>query len=311
LIKSRDYDLILSSAIGRTVKSTHGFDFEPQGAGSPRSGEAHALAGIRSCGEIRLGFRAATGGAAIETGYQGGCLKFRLPRHAATEAPCAILLNTSGGLTGGDRLSQQIAWGDGSTATVTTQAAEKVYRALDDAAVIETALDVGAGANAEWMPQETILFDRAKLRRDTQVRLDGDSAFLGIEAVVLGRTAMNETVRQGALLDRWRIWRDGRLIYADALRLDGAIDDLMRRPAIGAGARAMAVLIHVSARADSLLERVRDALQGAIGMAAASCWNGMLVIRLLARNGAILRHDMLRALAALRGERAMPRVWSC
>jgi urease accessory protein len=300
-----------SSSIGQAVKKLDGFDFETRQNVSLLSGEAHALAGIRSCGEIRLGFRAADGGAAIETGYQGGCLKFRVPRTALQESPCAILLNTSGGLAGGDRLSQSVAWGCGSVASVTTQAAETVYRALNDAATIETDILVARAARAEWMPQETILFDRARLLRDTQVRLAGDSSFLGVEAVVFGRTAMDETVRHGELRDRWRIWRDGRLIYADAMRLEGAIDDQMRRSAIGAGARAMAVLIHVSSRAAALLGGVRDALEGALGFAAASCWNGMLVTRLLARDGAILRHDMLRALSALREGRAMPRVWSC
>jgi len=295
------------------VKQAHGFDNIPHDAEPARSraDEAAALVHVRSRGEIRLGFQSIEGRTTIATGYQGGCLKFRMPRHEASEMPGAILLNTGGGLTGGDRLSQRIAWGQDSAASVTTQAAEKVYRAIHDDTAIETRLDVGGAAHAEWMPQETILFDRARLQRDTHVRLAGDAAFLGVEAVVLGRTAMDETMQAGALVDRWRIWRAGRLIYADALRLEGPIDDLMQRRAIGAGARAMAVIIHVSSRAAALLGQVREALAGAIGLAAASCWNGMLVTRLLARNGAILRHDMLRALAALRGGRAMPRVWSC
>ena len=295
------------------MKQAHGFDSLAHNAEPARSraDEAAALVHVRSRGEIRLGFQSVEGRTTIATGYQRGCLKFRMPRHEASEMPGAILLNTGGGLTGGDRLSQRIAWGQDSAASVTTQAAEKVYRAIHDDTAIETRLDVGGAAHAEWMPQETILFDRARLRRDTQVRLAGDAAFLGVEAVVLGRTAMNETMQAGALVDRWRIWRAGRLIYADALRLEGPIDDLMQRRAIGGGARAMAVIIHVSSHAAALLGQVREALAGAIGLAAASCWNGMLVTRLLARNGAILRHDMLRALAALRGGRAMPRVWSC
>jgi len=128
---------------------------------------------------------------------------------------------------------------------------------------------------------------------------------------VLGRTAMDETVQTGALDDRWRIWRGGRLVFADALRLEGSPDALMARPSMGGGARATAMLIHVSTRAAGLLGGVREALAGALGTAAASAWNGMLVVRLLARDGAILRHDLVRALAALRGSRPLPRVWSC
>lgn len=266
---------------------------------------------VRSRGELRLRFTPTARGTAVAEQYQAGCLKVRIPRVGPGEDPCAVLLNTSGGLADGDRLAQHIAWDAGTAATVTTQAAEKAYRALFAGARIETRLDVAAGANAEWLPQETIMFDSARLVRDTRVSIGEGANFLGLEAVVLGRSAMGEVVAEGALADGWRIRRGGRLIYADALRLEGPVDDLMRRAAIGAGARAMAVLVHVSAQAASLLGRVREALAGALGTAAASAWNGMLVTRLLARDGAILRHDMLRALSALRGARPLPRVWAC
>jgi urease accessory protein len=266
---------------------------------------------VRSRGKIDLAFKALGAATTVASSYQAGCLKIRVPRSAPGDRPVAVLLNTSGGLAEGDRLFQAVRWGADTSASVVTQAAEKVYRALDEGAAIETRMTVDAGADAEWLPQETILFDRARLTRDTQVRLVGGSSFLGVEAVVLGRAAMGEVMRTGMISDRWRIWRDGRLIYADALRLEGPIEDLMRRPAIGAAARAMAVLIHVSSRAASLLASVREALAGAIGTAAASAWNGMLVVRLLARDGATLRHDMLRALAALRENRPLSRVWSC
>lgn len=276
------------------------------------AGDARAaMSPVRSRGEIRLGFRARDGRTRIATGYQGGCLKFRMPAVAPRETPSAVLINTSGGLAGGDRLVQRIDWGTRSAALVTTQAAEKIYRALDEPATIDTRLHVGEGARAEWLPQESIVFDRARLARDTQVRLAADADFLGIEAVVLGRTAMGETVKTGLLSDRWRIWRDGRLIYADALRLDGPIDDLMHRPAIGGRARAMAVIIAVGPSAAALLAPLRLALEDARGMAAASSWNGMTVTRLLAGDGAVLRHDVLLALASLREGRPLPRVWSC
>src|SRR3546814_14403206 len=134
----------------------------------------------------------------------------------------------SSGRAGGDRLSQRVDWGDAAAAAVTTQAAEKIYRAVDEPATIETRLHVGTGARAEWLPQESILFDRARLVRDTQVRIAGDADFLGVEAVVLGRAAMDEVVARGTLVDRWRIWRDGRLTYADALKLAGPLATRMQ-----------------------------------------------------------------------------------
>jgi urease accessory protein len=312
LIKRADYALIMA------MKQANGPELDGHGAalsapriGAPSGAEA-MLATIRSRGDLRLGFAAHDGRTTIAEGYQGGCLKFRVPRVHGAEPPCAILLNTSGGLAGGDRLSQQIAWQAGSAATVTTQAAEKIYRAIGgETATLDTRIAIDAGADAEWLPQETILFDRARLRRTMEVRMAGDAHFLGVEAVMFGRAAMGETMASGLLDDRWRIWRDGRLVYADAMRLDGPVDALLQRSAIGAGARAMAVVIHVSSRAAALLGAVREVLADAAGMAAASCWNGMLVTRLMACDGAALRHDLLRVLAVLRAGRAMPRTWSC
>ena len=267
---------------------------------------------MRSQGVLNLSFRKRNNGTAADRTFQSGCLRVRLPRREhADEAPCAVLINTAGGIAEGDRLDQQVTWGEGTTATVTTQAAEKIYRALAAGSAISTRLTVSHGAKAEWLPQETILFDAARLRRDAQIVLEGDVTFLGLEAVVLGRTAMGETVRRGALRDRMRIWRNGRLIYADTLALDGDVAALMQRSAIGGGAKAMAVIVHASAGATALLRPVCEALQTAAGLTAASTWNGLLAVRLLAPDGETLRHDIALTLAALREGRPLPRVWRC
>jgi urease accessory protein len=266
---------------------------------------------MRARGELRLAFEAKPGGTRLVEAYQSGCLRARTPRVQPGESPCAVLINTGGGVTGGDRLTQSIRWGAGACAAVATQAAEKIYRSTGDDAEITTALSVGAGARAEWLPQEAILFDRARLARRIEVELADGADFLGVEAVILGRTAMGEAVREARLRDSWRIRRDGRLVFADIQKLEGAVDRLMDRPALGAGARAMAVIIHASSRAAALLEAVRSALGGAAGRAAASSWNGLLVARFLAPDGQTLRHDLIPTLAALRGGRPPPRVWSC
>jgi urease accessory protein len=275
------------------------------------SSGAFDMASVRSRGEIRLGLRYIAGATRIDESYQSGCLRLRLPKPARDAAPGFVILNTAGGLVDDDRLDQRLRWGAGTSASVTTQAAEKVYRMEGAGAAITTRIDVGAGAEAEWLPQETILFDRARLTRSTEVRLADDARFLGCEAIVFGRTAMGETVEEGLLDDRWRIWRGGRLVYADALRLDGSIRALLARAAIGAGAAAMAILIHISPTAVSLHAIVREALAAAIGLAAASVSGALLIVRLLARDGAVLRHDLTIALAALRSGRPLPRVWGC
>ncbi|MET0241012.1 MAG: urease accessory protein UreD [Sphingobium sp.] len=289
--------------------------FDIADAASPaRQGVVHAAVphSLRSRGVLDLSFRRRGDATVIDRSFQSGCTRMRLPRgEAPGEAPCAVLINTAGGVAEGDRIEQAIGWGADTRATVTSQAAEKVYRALALGSTIDMRIDVAAGAEAEWLPQETILFDGARLRRDTRVLLAENVSFLGVEAVVLGRAAMGETMRRGSLSDRLRIWRGGRLIYADALSLDADVSALMAHAATGGGASAMAVLVHASDRASSLIEPVRAALDHAKGRAAASTWNGLLAVRLLAPDGETLRHDIAAALAVLRDGRPLPRVWRC
>jgi urease accessory protein len=284
---------------------------EPGAADGARTHAAVPRA-LRSQGAIDLSFRKPGNGFALGRTAQSGCLRLRLPRaERPGERPCVTLINTAGGVAGGDRLDIKIVWDDEAVATATTQAAEKVYRALAEESRISMHMTVGRGADAEWLPQETILFNGSRLKRDTRVLLDDGASFLGLESWVLGRKAMGETMRSGAIDDRLRIWRGGRLIYADALVLGGEIDALMQRAAIGGGAGAMAVLVHASQSAGALIEPVRGALEGARGRAAASTWNGLLAVRLLAADGETLRHDIALALGALREARPLPRVWRC
>lgn len=267
----------------------------------------------RAQGELRLGFKRRGDLTVLDLLYQQGCAKARLPRAGEDGWTGAVAINTAGGLTGGDRLAQTIEWNEGTRALVAGQAAEKIYRASSGVAEVRTCLGVGAGAQAEWLPQETIFFDGAALSRDTVVGLMPDSRFLGLESVVLGRTAMGESVRSGRLRDCWRVFRGGRLVYADAIAADGDIAARFDRVAIGGGARAFATIVHAAPDAASRLEDVRAALgtQDAEGAAGASSWDGLLSVRILAMNGEALQRLVLRALAPLRDGRSPPRVWKC
>lgn len=265
----------------------------------------------RAQGHARVGFKRRGAATALETLYQSGVLRLRLPRVEPGEPPEAVLLNTAGGLTGGDRLAIEARWRPGTAAALSAQAAERVYRALDGEALVETRLRVEAGAAAEWLPQETILFDGAALRRDLQVELAGDARFLGVETLIFGRAAMGEQVRAGRLRDAWRVRRDGRLLFAEALDLAAPLDRALARPAVGGDARAFALLLFAAEEAASLLEPVRACLQGSVGLAAASAWNGLLLVRFAATDGAFLRRDLLPVLSCLRGGRPAPRVWRC
>ncbi|PZQ63980.1 MAG: urease accessory protein [Phenylobacterium zucineum] len=257
----------------------------------------------RARGAGRIAVTAEDGRTRLRRLFQEGCGKIRLPRGPDCEA---VLINSSGGLTGGDRIDWTAEAGARSDLTLTTQACEKVYRARDGEAHAAATLTAGAGARIDWLPQETILFDGGALARRLDVELASGARLLAAEAVVLGRTAMNETVRSGSIRDRWRVRREGRLVFADDIRLAGPIADLAGRGAILAGARAFASLLLVADDADRLLKPLRAAI-GALG--GASAFDGKLFARLVAPDGFTLRKALLPALEVLRDGRPLPRVW--
>ena len=238
--------------------------------------------------------------------YQDGCAKIRLPRDARADGLEAVLINSSGGLTGGDYMEWLATVGDGARLTLSTQACEKIYRARDGAAQQRVALILGEGARLDWIPQETILFDGGALSRRLDADLGAGARLLVAEAMILGRTAMDETVRQGALRDHWRIRREGRLIFADDLRLEGQIAEVAARAPVLAGGRAFASLLLVDDDAGRLLAPLRRAL-GAYG--GASAFEGKLFARVVATDGFALRQALLPALEILRDGQPLPRVW--
>lgn len=270
---------------------------------------AGPIAMPRGGGELRLELKRRDDATVLGALYQSGCLKARLLRPEPGHCAEAVLLNTSGGIVGGDRLSQDIRWGPATHAAITTPACEKLYRAASSTATVQTFLNVAEGASAEWLPQETIVFDRARVKRDLQVRLAVGATFTGIESLVLGRAEMGERVRRVWLRDGWRIWRGDRLIYADAYNLSGDASTLLTRAPTLQGHLAFANLLHVGPRAEANLQPVRDFLAGCGCLCGASAWNGMLSIRLVARDGATLRQAVAQALGIIRGTLVLPRVW--
>ncbi|WP_373503953.1 urease accessory protein UreD [Aestuariivirga sp.] len=226
--------------------------------------------------------------------------KVRVPQ-ASHEA---ILINTGGGLAGGDKFSFDITAEAGARLTVTSQAAERVYRSLGDPAVVEVRLRAEAGASLMWLPQESILFDGSALTRQIEADLDADARFLAVESIILGREAMGETVHHARLRDRWRVRQEGRLIFADDLAFDGAPPATL---ATLGEARAFATVVLVSPDAENLVEKVRDEI-GASG--SASAWSGKLVARIVSRDGFELRKSLIPALTLLAGGIALPKVWT-
>ncbi len=254
------------------------------------------------CGRLAVG--ADGGRTRLQRLYQEGSAKLRLPRARGPSLE-AVIINSAGGMTGGDRFAWTVQTGAGAHAVLTTQACERVYRASADTARVDVQLTLESGARLDWLPQETILFDGSALSRTITAELAEDAVLLLCEAVILGRHAMGETFARGAFHDRWRIRRQGRLVFADDLRLDGDIPHQIHQPALLAGAGAFATLLLVDAGADTHLDAVRAAVEGLGG---ASAFDGKLVARLAAADGLTLRRALIPALLALGA--TPPAVWT-
>ena len=238
--------------------------------------------------------------------HEAGSLRVRFPS-PETSALAAVLVNTAGGVAGGDRFSVSIDAGEDTALTLTTAAAEKIYRSHGPAAAIDVSLRIAGGAHLAWLPQETILFDHAKLNRRIDIELDENASLLLAEIVVFGRAAMNEAMRQGEYVDRWRLKRAGKLVFAETLRLAGDIAAKLASPAIARGGTAVATVLIAPGDQDTT-ERIRAAAASFAGEVGVSAWNGFAVARFCAKDAAVLRSDVMKVLAQI-DAKALPRLW--
>ncbi len=267
----------------------------------------------RARGELLVSLKRRGDATVLDGLRQAGCLKARLPRPVVDGWADVVTLNTSGGIAGGDRLTSLFAMQTGTQATIAAQSAERFYRTSAGSAPsqVRTRITVADDSAAEWLPQETILFNGCAMDRGLEVELSESAWFLGVETLVFGRAAMGERVQRAWLRDRISVRRAGRLLLHDAVRLDGEVDAVLQRKPIANGARAVATLVHVAPDAEGTLDAVRAALGDAVGECGASAWDGMLVMRALAADGAVLRRIVILVLHLLRGGRPLPRVWQC
>ena len=260
----------------------------------------------RSRGRASASFAHLRGAVRLVDLHQSGSARIMLPRTAGP-VPEAVFLNTSGGLTDGDTLSFGLHIGEGARVLATTQTSERAYAARRDAAQVSVTATVLAGGRLDWLPQETILYDRSALTRRTVVDMAADARLLMLEMLVLGRAAMGERVQSLDLFDRREVRRGGRVTLVDPLRLTA--DNLTGQSVILGDHSAMASLVLVAGDAALRLEAVRHSLARVAGVeAGASAWDGKLTVRILAPSGFALRRAVLAALGPLR-QGPLPRVW--
>jgi urease accessory protein len=257
----------------------------------------------RADGAAHVVLSAASGSTRLVRLAQAGSAKAMLPRiHAG--APEVVFLNTSGGLTGGDRLAFALDLADHAEGVATTQTAERAYRAGTGRAEVRVTLTAGEGARLHWLPQETILYDRAVLDRITRLDLAKGAEAVIAEMIVLGRAAMGETVARLSLTDRREVWSGAHPVWIDRVAMTDAA--LAARPALLNGARAFATIALIGQGAEDALTPVRTAL-GDDGHA--SAWDGKCIVRLAAADALALKRAVARVLGAMRRGAPLPRVW--
>jgi urease accessory protein len=270
----------------------------------------------RAEGSCRIVLSGSERGTRVMDVFQRSPIRVLFPRVNGAAIEEAVLVNTAGGIAGGDRLESCVTVLANASIAVTSQAAEKVYRALNEPARIATKLKASEGAKLAWLPQETIVFNRARISRETEIEVSSGAELLALEWLVLGRAAHGEAMRGGRITDGWRVIKDGRLIWGDTFRASDEIFPHLRRKALLSDCKAIATLLYFGPNLDITLEIFRDLAPSLGCPSAATLVSGLMVVRFAATDSSDLRLA-LRTVLQLFGRELgpgpfrVPKMWSC
>jgi urease accessory protein len=255
-------------------------------------------------------------GTRIEDVFERSPTRIMFPRTGSRPVEEAVIINTGGGVAGGDRLECSVTALPGASIAVTSQAAEKVYAALDDPARVTTRLKARESARLAWLPQETIVFNGARMHRTTEIELFSGAELLALEWLVLGRAAHGEVVVSGSVLDSWRVKKDGRLIWADTFRIsDEIFEHLNRRPLLS-HFNCIATVVYFGPDLDRKLEVLREILSALTCDCAVTLVSGLIVVRFAAKQSSLLKLALCSFLQQFElevgsGPFRVPKMWSC
>jgi urease accessory protein len=257
--------------------------------------------------EGRISVKHTRRGSVLDRLHQSGAAKVRFPASPDKSILEAVLINTAGGLTGGDRLSWSMHAGKAASLTCVSQACERIYRSRDgEPARLSVKLTLDERARLNWLPQETILFDGCALERSLEADLAPLASLLILEILVFGRAAMGEVVRRAGVHDRWTVRRDGKLVFADNVRFAGNVDELLQRCAIAAGDRALATVALIAPNAESHLAFARENFPDV----ASTAFAGKFLARHSAKGSYELRQRLIPLVVRLSGGNELPRIWA-
>ena len=269
------------------------------------SAASRIFAANRARGAVAFDVHLADGKTRRRHLHESGSLRVRFPS-PEDDGLSAVFVNTAGGVAGGDRFDIDIAAGEGARLTLTTAAAEKIYRAAGEPSKLNISLKAASGAHLSWVPQETILFDRARVSRRIDIDLAEAASLVLCEIVVFGRSAMGERMLRGEFVDRWRLSRGGRLVFAETIRLEGDVGGQLTKSAIAQGGVAIGTAL-IAPGDEALVERIRTLSDGFGGEVGVSAWNGFAMARFCAQDAARLRADMMAVLGSTGA--TLPRIW--
>jgi len=266
------------------------------------------------CGRIVLS--GSENGTRIEDVFERSPTRILFPRTGSRPVEEAVLINTGGGVAGGDRLECSVTALPGASIAVTSQAAEKVYRALHDPARVATRLKACESARLAWLPQETIVFNGARIHRTTEIELFSGAELLALEWLVLGRAAHGEVVVRGCVLDGWRVRKDGRLIWADSFRISDEIFVHLNRKALLANSKTVSTLIYFGPYLEKRLDFLREIIPSLGCNCAATLVSGLIVVRFAAKESSDLKLALRSFLEQFgpqlgSGPFRVPKMWSC
>jgi urease accessory protein len=230
----------------------------------------------------------------------------------------AIVVHPPGGVVGGDQLTIKASVGNRAHAFLTTPGAAKWYQANGKNSQQKVRLQVADAAALEWLPQETIFFDRARVELEHQVELQGNARYIGGEILCFGRTASGETFNSGRISQQTGVRRDGKLLWFEQGVLSGGSSAMHSRLGLADCTVCATLIVAGKTFPGSFVQQLRNLTnQLAEGHASVGVTQikSVLVLRHLGHSSELARCWMMQAWQLIRPqlvghEALIPRIWN-